>query len=125
MRCCLLYLEYFLTYRVGHGPCGPISPLRTVLDSFPSYGSSISKSCSCGATRLFYLNSLCDTHLQSDLPSCSFPYYCHLIASPTGAPGLISVICVPVSEDSSNALATKHLLEVITPFRIKNRFLTF
>ncbi len=65
----------------------PLSPLRTVHDSFPSYGSSISKAKPCGAARLFslfflvrvgqkplkslsfsepsFFHSVCDTHLQS------------------------------------------------------------
>ena len=35
----------------------PLSPLRTVRDSFPSYGSSVSKAKPCGAARLFSLTS--------------------------------------------------------------------
>ena len=38
--------------RIGHGPYGPIASLEPVRDSFPSYGSSISKGSPCGRTRL-------------------------------------------------------------------------
>ena len=37
------------------GALPPHSPLRIVRDSFPSYGSSISKGSPCGAARLYYL----------------------------------------------------------------------
>ena len=40
-----------------------LSPLRTVHDSFPSYGSSISKVKPCGATRL---SSLTDAEIYSN-----------------------------------------------------------
>lgn len=53
-------------HRVDQGAFRPPVPLRTVRDSFPSYGSSIPEGCPCGAPRLRapVSRSLCDTHLQ-------------------------------------------------------------
>ena len=66
--------------RVGRVALPQPAPLGTVLDSFPSYGSSPSKVPV--GTRLYLLYSLCNTHLKliykilNGLPVNGGPLYC-------------------------------------------------
>ncbi len=95
------------SHRVGRGALRPPAPLRTVRDSFPSYGSSIPERHPCGMPRLYRHHSLCVTHL--------LPSNVALTAPSLGAPAE-AVCCFPIYEGSPDSLAMEHLSDVGTRF---------